>query len=245
MYISYLTSKPATFVIIMSAAELSPLRHRLDNANVSYLFQDWQSFISCSWGLWLCTVWYVSLYVAVLAGTFIYSVWCEVFLKSFVFCHFFFLFNSIATQARCDARYADLYISFFSFHSFSFFFCICFFGARFSSYPGPEICVRSSSELELRVSSCFSCYYIVFSCRLSSLALVVFVLVYLYFFFVEAGRILISGYHICRLRCVLVHVHSLCSSHDWGRCLLFAFAGCFRTLHQPGEVAATIRVGVV
>lgn len=63
------------------------------------------------------------------------------------------------------------------FFVFSFFFC-----ARFSSYPGPEICVRSSSELELRVSSCFSCYYIVFFCRLSSLALVVFVLVYLYFF---------------------------------------------------------------
>lgn len=97
----------------MSAAELSPIRHRLDNANVSYLFQDWQNVSFHVLEVFDYALWYVSLYVAVLAGTFIYSVWCEVFSKSFVFCHFFFLFNSIATQARCDARYADLYISFF------------------------------------------------------------------------------------------------------------------------------------
>lgn len=92
-------------------------------------------------------------------------------------------FNRDSSQVWRKVCWFIYIIIFFSFFLI-FFFCIFFFFcARFSSYPGPEICVRSSSELELRVSSCFSCYYIVFSCRLSSLALVVFVLVYLYIFF--------------------------------------------------------------
>lgn len=72
---------------------------------------------------------------------------------------------------------------------------------------------------------------------------------------VEAGRILISGYHY-RLKCVrIVHVHFVCSSHDllilvsfysfysffsFLFLLLFLFFGA-ETQNQP-EAATTIRV---
>lgn len=147
------------------------------------------------------------------------TVWSLFIFK--IFSHFFFVFNSIATQARCDARHADFFIFIFFFYFISFFLSFC---ARFQLVPwAGDLC---TIEFWVGVRELFfNCY-----CYISWLFFVDLVAwLFVGFFWFDFGG---SWAYIniwvpySRLRCVLAHVHSLCSSHDWGKCLL-CFLLCF------------------
>lgn len=196
---------------------------RLDNANVSYSFQDWQSFIlflfSFFFEIFDYALWFV--YV-VLAGTFIYSVLCEVFLslKSLV------ISSSYSIQSRLKPGVTQgmlifLFSFFFYFISFLLSFC-----ARFQLVPwAGDLCtiefwvgVREFQVVFLIVIVIYDCFFV---------DLVAWLFVgFFWFDFGGSWAYINIWVPYSRLRCVLAHVHSLCSSHNWGKCLL-CFLLCF------------------
>lgn len=190
---------------------------RLDNANVSYSFQDWHSFhfvFVFFFEIFDYALWFV--YV-VLAGTFIYSVLCSSFWNLYSFL-LRIQFNRDSSQVW---RKACWFLIFFIFSILISFLSFFHFALAFSSYPGPEICVRSSSELEFE------------SFKLILIGIVIYMIVFVdlvawlfvgFFDFDGSWAYINIWVPYSRLRCVLAHVHSLCSSHDWGKCLLLFFS---------------------
>lgn len=159
-------------------------------------------------------LWFV--YV-VLAGTFIYSVLCEVFLslKSLV------ISSSYSIQSRLKPGVTQgMLIFLFSFFLFRFFlsFILRSLSARTLGRRSVYDRVLSWS------SSCFLIIVVIYDCfcRFSSLA----VRRLFWFDFGGSWAYINIWVPYSRLRCVLDHVHSLCSSHDWGKCLL-CFLLCF------------------
>lgn len=112
---------------------------RLDNANVSYSFQDWQSFILFSFFFFGSLITHCDSSTLFLLGL-LFTVYCvKSFSKSLV------ISSSYSIQSRLKPGVTQgMLIFLFLFSLLSFF----HFALAFSSYPGPEICVRSSSELE-------------------------------------------------------------------------------------------------
>lgn len=172
------------------------------------------------WDLWLRTV--IRLRCSCWDFYLQCTVWSLFIFK--IFSHFFFVFNSIATQARCDARHADFFIFIFFFYFISFFHSFC---ARFQLVPwAGDLCTIEFwvgvREFQV-VFWLLLLYMIVFFVDLVAWLFVGFFDLIL----VEAGRILISGYHIpgwgvFSLMCILYAVLMIEASACFAFCFVFS-----------------------
>lgn len=194
---------------------------RLDNANVSYSFQDWQSFILFLFCFFFKIFDYALWFVyVVLAGTFIYSVLCEVFLslKSLV------ISSSYSIQSRLKPGVTQGMLIFL----FSFFFLFHFFlSFILRSLSARTLGRRSVYDRVLSwSSSCFLIVIVIYDCFFVDLVAWLFV-GFFDLILVEAGRILISGYHIpgwgvFSLMCILYAVLMIEASVCFAFCFVFS-----------------------